>query len=249
MQERSKRALESHYRILVLQVVAVVAVLLSAVTIRIFGGDTYRKLSIMYHDRFDDITLSSEVLGESEPEATESQNSEVIETESSKIIADLYDEILDRELNETITEEEDMKTLSVSASAQSFLIPVTGTVVSEYGMRTNPVTGIYCLHGGIDIAARSGTDIYAAYDGVVTAAGYSSSYGNYIIIEHNSNIKTLYAHCSKLIAKEGQSIAKGDLIALVGSTGRSTGPHLHFEVRIGGNRIDPRWILGESTLV
>jgi murein DD-endopeptidase MepM/ murein hydrolase activator NlpD len=249
MKGSSKRALEYGYRILVLQLVAVVLILLLAVGIRIFGGDTYKALSVLYHEKFDDITLTNEVIGESKPEQTESDGSDIIETESSKIIADLYDELLDGELKCDITDEEEMKTISVSASAQSFLTPVMGTVVSEYGMRTNPVTGIYCLHGGIDIAAEKGTDIYAAYDGVVTMAGYSSTYGNYVIIEHSSNIKTLYAHCSKLLVKEGQQVSKGDKIALVGSTGRSTGPHLHFEVRIGGNRVNPRWILGESTLV
>lgn len=249
MQEKFKRTAEWYYKILILQIVTVVAVLLFAAAIRIWGGKTYRALSVLYHEKFDDITMSGEVLNEEKSPVPD--ESEVTETdsESSKIIADLYDELLDGELSEAITEKEQIDSLSVSASAQTFMIPVVGTVVSEYGMRTNPVTGIYCLHGGIDIAAESGTDILAAYDGVVTAAGYSSSYGNYVIIEHNSNIKTLYAHSSKLLVKEGQTVKKGDLIALVGSTGRSTGPHLHFEVRVGGNRIDPRWIIGESALV
>lgn len=249
MKDSSKRMVEYGYRILVLQLVAVVLVLLLAVGIRVFGGGTYRTLSVLYHEKFDDITLTDAVLDEQNPKATGSELSDVIETEGYKIISELYDEVIDKDVSENITEKEELKSISVSASAQSFLTPVVGTVVSEYGMRTNPVTNIYCLHGGIDIAAESGTEIYAAYDGVITLAGYSSTYGNYIIIEHNSNIKTLYAHCSKLLLNEGAAVSKGDVIALVGSTGRSTGPHLHFEVRIGGNRVNPRWILGESTLV
>lgn len=248
MQDKFKVAVESHYKILILQVVAVAVVLLTAVGIRVWGGNTYRKLSVLYHEKFDDITQPAEVLGEDKRPPAENENTSS-EAETTETGSDLYDENIDSGLQSSITDEKELESLSVSASVQTFLTPVSGPVVSEYGMRTNPVTKIYCLHGGIDIAAEKGTDILAAYDGVVTSAGYSESYGYYVIIEHSSNIKTLYAHCSKLIANEGDTVSRGEKIALVGSTGRATGPHLHFEVRIGESRVNPRWILGESAFV
>ena len=105
------------------------------------------------------------------------------------------------------------------------------------------------MHNGLDIAADTGSDIAAAYDGTVTAAGYSSSYGYYIIVTHSENVQTLYAHCSRLIAAEGNIVKKGETVAKVGSTGRSTGPHVHFEIRVGGYRIDPEWMLSDVTEV
>lgn len=243
------------FRILCLQIITVVIIMILAVCLRFFGGDTYKKLSALYHEKFDDITTSSEVL---DPENSSNPSDDLTSSESSDSVPDagaveyeLYDEKIDGENTGYIEtdDEEYAESVSVSASANTFLTPIDGTVTSEYGMRTNPVTGNYTLHGGLDIANVTGTEIKCAYDGVVTAAGYSSSYGNYVIVEHSSSVQTLYAHCSELKAEEGDSVTKGETIALVGSTGRSTGPHLHFEVRIGGNRVDPRWLLGEQTLV
>jgi len=91
----------------------------------------------------------------------------------------------------------------------------------------------------LDIAASSGTDIKAAADGKVIFSGQKSGYGNVVILEHDHQIKTVYAHASKLLVKEGQQVKKGEAIAKVGSTGRSTGPHLHFEVLISGTPVDP----------
>lgn len=95
------------------------------------------------------------------------------------------------------------------------------------------------MHYGIDIAVGRGTPIYAALDGTVTAVGYKSDYGYYVDIEHKNGVKTRYAHNSQNLVKVGQTVAKGQTIALVGSTGRSTGNHLHFEVIVNGNRVNP----------
>lgn len=120
------------------------------------------------------------------------------------------------------------------------LWPVPGQyrVTSNFGGRADPITGVWTSHGGTDIAAPYGTPIVAANSGVVIFAGWHYSYGNYVIIDHGGGIATLYAHCSKLLVTNGQAISKGDRVALVGSTGYSTGNHLHFEVRINGVRTD-----------
>ncbi len=119
------------------------------------------------------------------------------------------------------------------------LWPVSGRKNDSFGYRKDPFTGKKTFHEGLDISANSGTPVKASASGVVEFAGRKGGYGNCIIINHGNGLKTLYAHCSKLLAKEGQKVQKGDLIANVGSTGRSTGPHLHFEVHVGGTPVDP----------
>lgn len=113
------------------------------------------------------------------------------------------------------------------------------TITSKYGMRMHPIFNVYRMHTGVDIGAPLGAEIIAVNDGVVTLSAYSSSYGYYIMVDHGGGVVTLYAHSSKLIASEGDIVKRGDVIALVGSTGWSTGPHLHFEVRINGATQDP----------
>ncbi len=112
-------------------------------------------------------------------------------------------------------------------------------ISDEYGNRMHPILGVEKFHNGLDMAASSGTPILAAYDGDVVAADYSSSMGNYIMINHGSGLYTIYMHCSALYVSKGQSVSKGQNIAAVGSTGRSTGPHLHFSVRLNGNYVSP----------
>ncbi|MDR1002916.1 MAG: M23 family metallopeptidase [Oscillospiraceae bacterium] len=120
----------------------------------------------------------------------------------------------------------------------------SGRVTSFYGYRTNPVTQKYAFHTGYDLGAKEGADIYAVLDGTVRLAGTDGGYGKRVIITHKKGIETLYAHCSKLLVKEGEKVKKGQKIALVGSTGNSTGPHLHIEFRKDGVRYDPEWVLG-----
>ena len=120
-------------------------------------------------------------------------------------------------------------------------MPVGGvTMSSSYGMRTHPVLGGRRSHNGVDLAGPTGTPVYATADGVVGKAEWFSSYGNYIQIEHGGEMETRYAHLSGYNVTAGQRVRKGDLIGFVGSTGRSTGPHLHYEVRISGQPVDPR---------
>lgn len=122
-----------------------------------------------------------------------------------------------------------------------FMMPVKGTVTSRYGKR-EATEVVSANHSGIDIGADQGTPIYAAIDGTVTVASSEGEYGKHIDIENN-DVLTRYAHCSKLLVKKGQKIKKGDKIALVGSTGNSTGPHLHFEIRRDNRTINPESIL------
>ncbi|GEM_PF-6941947 len=112
-------------------------------------------------------------------------------------------------------------------------------ISSEFGYRIHPISGEYRQHTGIDIAADKGTPIFAARSGTVVFAGYSSGYGYLIKIDHGSGVQTMYAHCSELLAGTGDVVSQGSIIAKVGSTGNSTGNHLHFEIRVNGTPVDP----------
>jgi len=118
-------------------------------------------------------------------------------------------------------------------SASGFIWPVNGTVVSGYGMRWGR------LHEGIDIAASTGTPIWSAAAGTVIHAGWLGGYGNLVVVDHGNGLATAYAHASAILVAVGQQVAQGETVALIGSTGNSSGPHLHFEVRVNGVAVDP----------
>lgn len=122
-------------------------------------------------------------------------------------------------------------------------VPVHGRISSEYGYRTNPISGAYALHSGVDIAADEGDSIVAAYNGVVKDTGTGEKSGNYVLLLHEDKSETLYCHCSEILVEEDSVIRAGEVIALVGSTGWATGPHLHFEIRRDGNTVDPLTVL------
>ena len=113
-------------------------------------------------------------------------------------------------------------------------------MASGYGWRVDPVYHIRRFHEGMDFSAPVGTDIFATGNGTVTYSGWKQGYGETIEIDHGFNYKTRYAHCSKRMVKVGQKVKRGDVIALVGNTGKSTGPHLHYEVLYNGRHVDPR---------
>jgi murein DD-endopeptidase MepM/ murein hydrolase activator NlpD len=125
-------------------------------------------------------------------------------------------------------------TLYYSLGLTNTVTPVKGVLSSSFGWRTHPVSGVYKFHFGTDIAADVGTKIAAFADGTVEYVGQSNEYGLYVQIQHSNNVKTFYCHCSKICVNEGQTVKAGDKIAEVGSTGDSTGPHLHFEVKKDG---------------
>lgn len=123
----------------------------------------------------------------------------------------------------------------------TFKFPIASytRVSSEYGNRYHPILHVNQFHNGVDLAAPKGTAIYAAYDGIVVAATYSPTMGNYVMIDHGNDLYTIYMHASSLKVKKGDVVIRGDTIALVGSTGRSTGNHLHFSVRRDGAYVSP----------
>ena len=112
-------------------------------------------------------------------------------------------------------------------------------VSDDYGNRIHPTLGIQQFHNGVDFASPKGTAIYAAYDGVVVAATYSATMGNYVMIDHGDSLYTIYMHASALYVKKDDIVTRGETIAAVGSTGRSTGNHLHFSVRRDGAYVSP----------
>ena len=129
---------------------------------------------------------------------------------------------------------------SVAPSGQIFSLPVSGTISSPYGWRKDPFSGEPAFHKGVDIASPAGSGIFAAGKGTVVFSGWKKGYGNVVEIEHGDGFTTLYAHNEKNLVKEGEEVSHYQLIALVGDTGKSTGPHLHYEVKKNGEAVNPR---------
>ncbi len=129
---------------------------------------------------------------------------------------------------------------ALPAGTGQFLFPVAGGVItSSFGYRVHPIYGDGRLHTGIDIGADTGDPIYASADGIVASAGSLGGYGNATVIEHGGGLATLYGHQSSILVSEGESVTAGEVIGRVGCTGACTGPHLHFEVRVDGEPVDP----------
>ena len=129
---------------------------------------------------------------------------------------------------------------AADSSGGPFSWPVAGPITSPFGSRADPYgSGASDFHPGIDIGAPMGATVTAAADGQVIFAGWYGGYGNAVIIDHGGNVSTLYGHMSQLFVSEHQSVQRGQAIGAVGSTGHSTGPHLHFEVRVNGSPTDP----------
>lgn len=135
--------------------------------------------------------------------------------------------------------ESNNKVLTYDGGVFKFPLATYTRVSDDYGMRMHPTLGVQQFHNGVDFAAPAGTDIYAAYDGVVAAATYSATMGNYIFLDHGDGLYTIYMHASALYVKKGDVVVKGETIAAVGTTGRSTGNHLHFSVRLNGSYVSP----------
>lgn len=250
--------------ILILQMAVTALLLLGMFGLRLSGSKLYTQARTVYYKLANDITAVEEVLGEDKDTDTkdgddsdssaESQTASAIESEPDDL---KESEILDENTsqpdaavqNTAATTVFDLKAVQTSlntgvSKTQQMIWPLKSYKKSSaYGYRSDPFTGAKAFHYGVDLAAAKSTPIAAVLDGTVSAIGEGKSYGNYIMVRHNSNLTTLYAHCSKIVAKKGQKLKQGDTVALVGSTGRSTGNHLHFEIRIGGKRVDPLWLL------
>jgi murein DD-endopeptidase MepM/ murein hydrolase activator NlpD len=137
----------------------------------------------------------------------------------------------------------DVEKRSALAAATPSIWPAHGWLSSRVGARQDPITGESDYHEGLDISADRGTPVYATADGVVRLAGREGGYGNLVIVEHEYGLETRYGHLSRFLVREGSSVKRGDIIGLVGSTGRSTGSHLHYEVRVNGRLLNPLQLL------
>lgn len=163
------------------------------------------------------------------------------EAESLKELERQEDQLLEesKKLNKLINQLQKGGKKVYEGGTMKWPIPGHTKISSYFGNRYHPVLKKYKGHTGVDIPAPSGTSILAAAKGTVIIAGWQTGFGNTVIIDHGGGIATLYGHASKVLVRKGQSVNTGDLIAKVGSTGWSTGPHLHFEIRKNGNPIDP----------
>ena len=149
---------------------------------------------------------------------------------------------VDEEIKELIRQSK----LKYSGGKMDWPVPGWYNISSPFGPRLHPIYKTWRNHNGIDIPAYSGTPIVAAASGEVVIAQYSSSYGNYVLLDHGDGYATIYAHCSKLLVTVGQAVARGEAIAKVGTTGWSTGNHLHFGVQVGGEWVDPMEYVGSK---
>ena len=133
--------------------------------------------------------------------------------------------------------------------ARPSLWPVEGAIRSSFGSRSDPFSGEGAFHTGIDIAAAHGTPVHVTADGVVTTEGWSGGYGKLLIVDHGNGVETYYAHLSAFAVVPGQEVTRGQVIALSGGTGRSTGPHVHYEVRLHGAPLNPYTFLPRMQVV
>ena len=199
-----------------------------------------------------DSAFESPVRREVIPDPAPGSGSAADDRDSLTVDDELSDLLLDEEIDSGVSASYNGK-LDVPANVrldrldfgEDFVRPLKkARVTSRFDYRVNPVTGRYVFHTGMDLGAAQGSDIMAMKAGRVVSAGYNGGYGNMVIVEHAGGIRTLYAHCSKLLVKTGDKVRKGQVIARVGSTGNSTGPHLHIEFRKNGKRYDPEWVIG-----
>jgi len=212
-----------------------------------------------------ELELEKEILDETKSNIEEEQRNlealieqksrDIIEYETDinnkeKVIREYEEEIKAQEEEiaalEAMIAEEKKKILANSGAVLTydggtFLFPLASytRVSDDYGPRIDPILGVEKFHNGVDLASPKGTAIYAAYDGAVAAAAYSASMGNYVMIDHGSGLYTIYMHASVLYVEKGDIVVRGETIAAVGSTGRSTGNHLHFSVRLNGEYQSP----------
>ncbi len=162
------------------------------------------------------------------------------ESEANKALADVIEQ--EDDLMDSIRQKAAELAAQKTYVGGTFMWPLpaaNNVVTCKYGMRTHPVTGRYSMHTGVDLRATSGTKIYAANGGTVVTSGYSSVWGNYVVINHGGGYTTLYAHMTKRLVAKNEKVSRGDVIGYVGSTGYSTAPHLHFEIGKNGSSINP----------
>lgn len=198
-----------------------------------FSGESVNKMEV---EPATEIKWSEELTeGESKVQEAgkkgEKAATKLLQVENAKVITleELGEKITVKPVNTVV-----LKGTKINEASAAFVRPSRGSITSPFGMRWGR------MHEGIDIAGNVGDPIYAFKTGVVVFAGWENGYGNMIKVRHNDGMESIYGHCSKLLVKEGTTVTKGQKIAEVGSTGNSTGPHVHFEVRVNGEPINPK---------
>ncbi len=242
----NKPIIDKIYDIVTVQLIGVAVFVIIALIIKLIGGNFYLEARALYYDNFDNETTIESVTGDNTSSDTESNTEDTSSGEGLTEITS--DESGNKSESETESElpqktEQLVSTSTSVANKNSLIWPLVGKITSTFGSREPPVQGVSAVHKGIDIARNWGVPIQAAADGNVYFVGENDGYGKYIIVIHSGNFKTLYAHCSEIIAKVGDVVKQGDIIAEVGNTGNTTGSHLHFETIIGGTAVNPVWLL------
>ena len=237
---RQEKRIDSKLCIVLLQAAAVIIILITFFIIKQFNLNLFTELKDWYMYNFEKKTNIDQVLDD-EGEKNESGTIVLPEKESE------FNQQNEVTITNTVNLEQVKKVKKLNVkSKNSFTLPVEGTVTSSFGGRPDPFSGDASTHKGLDIAADYGKAIVSVCDGVVSEVGYDEyGYGSYIIIKHAEGFETMYAHCSKILSKKGQKVKAGEAIAKIGNTGRSTGSHLHFEIKVKGIPIDPKLFLGD----
>lgn len=213
--------------------------------VAMFNTETNSNLDVPVSRSFDrTASYNSNLLAGSEQITTS-------DTDSQDILSDISLLLEDEAVSDIISDKTDayddlisnLENQLLYLDCRPDLVPAEGSITSTFGYRIDPVYGGTAKHNGIDFANETDTPIYAAGSGIVTYAAYNSSFGNLVIIDHGYGYKSVYGHCNSLNVEAGQEVEKGDFIAKMGSTGKSTGTHLHFEIRYNDNPINPATIL------
>ncbi|MBQ8135321.1 MAG: M23 family metallopeptidase [Clostridia bacterium] len=208
--------------LILIQLIITILIILAAVTVKLIGGTVHSTVGTWFYEHYNNSVWLDTAEG-------------LLPFEDSVKYSEK-----DNELPENAADEQNENI--ISKLKKTMKKPLKKTVLtSAFGERE--LENSKENHKGIDLGADEGTQIFAALDGEVTIAKEDSSYGNYIVLTHADGVKTLYAHCSKLLVKKGKKIKAGDKIALVGSTGQAYGSHLHFEILINGENIDPAAVI------
>ena len=189
------------------------------------------------------VSLFTDFLKNEDAEYLVEENNMDIEDSNEVVVEEINSEnnanIVENSISSMNEMELDIQNLK---NAYKFVVPLNGTVSSGFGARESKYQNVRGYHTGVDIAAENGTDINASMQGIVELVSNEGDYGKHVKIRCN-NVYTLYAHCSKIFVKEGQIVAEGQKIASVGNTGNSTGPHLHFEIKIDDRFVDPEKLI------
>lgn len=252
-EKRLSTVRDSKYLLLIIQFIVCTLLALGAYVLKMTDSDVYRRIRAMYYDNINLSLITTQEDGRtlSQRLGTENASPEVSALRyidaDDELVTDVYGMMNDLRKNpvqNTDAKRKALPTYRISNGqarlSEYLLAPLDkGVFTSYFGGRYDPTTGVWVNHYGVDIAADEGENIYAVMAGDVVTAEKSDSYGNYVVIDHGNDIKTLYAHCSRLYVKEGQHVEKGEIIAAVGSTGDSTGNHLHLELRIKDVCYDP----------